>query len=105
LRPNADSWAQWQRFEMVFAFQPSGSGQGRVSLVPPTGEAVVVTEEVPDDPAEAEGWARTWAAARLAAKKRKDYKEADRVRDFLQAAGWEVRDNKDGTAEVRRIGG
>ena len=36
------------------------------------------------------------------AKRRRDYKEADRIRDLLKAAGWEVRDNKDGTVEVRR---
>ncbi|MEO8636136.1 MAG: cysteine--tRNA ligase [Gemmatimonadales bacterium] len=64
-----------------------------------------LVEVAPTAPAAAEAWALGWAGARLAAKKRKDYKEADRARDLLKAAGWEVRDNKDGTVEVRRTGG
>lgn len=50
-----------------------------------------------------EEWASKLAMERKAAKARKDYKEADRIRDLLKAAGWEIRDNKDGTIEVRRI--
>lgn len=106
-RPNAESWRSWQRFEDVFALQPVAHGGAGPVLVTPalSGVGTVVAAEMPADPAAAEGWALAWAGARLAAKKRKDYKEADRVRDLLKAAGWEVRDNRDGTAEVRRIGG
>ena len=57
----------------------------------------------PDNPEEQDTWARGWAHERKAAKGRKDYKEADRIRDLLKAAGWEIRDNKDGSVEVRRI--
>lgn len=111
--PSRESWTIWQRFEEVFALQPTGQGEGgpgRLTLgqagdgvVPDGGD--VTAGEMPADPAGAERWALRWAGARLAAKKRKDYKEADRVRELLKAAGWEVRDNKDGTAEVRRVGG
>jgi cysteinyl-tRNA synthetase len=52
-----------------------------------------------------EAWALGLAEGRKAAKSRRDYKEADRIRDELKAAGWEVRDNRDGTIEVRRVGG
>jgi len=52
-----------------------------------------------------EGWAKGLADERKAAKSRRDYKEADRIRDLLKAAGWEVRDGKDGSIEVRRAGG
>jgi cysteinyl-tRNA synthetase len=38
----------------------------------------------------------------MAARSRRDYREADRIRDQLAGAGWEVRDNKDGTVEVRK---
>ena len=108
-RPNAESWQIWRRFEEVFAFQNPTQSFKAVHLaggVTPSGQVETAPESVPPaDPAAVEGWALAWAVARLAAKKRKDYKEADRVRDLLKAAGWEVRDNKDGTAEVRRIGG
>ncbi len=67
--------------------------------------AGVLSDLPPADPAAAEAWALGWAGGRRAAKGRRDYKEADRIRDFLKAAGWEVRDNRDGTVEVRRIGG
>jgi cysteinyl-tRNA synthetase len=59
--------------------------------------------EPPQDPAAQEAWALVWARVRAEAKRRRDYKEADRIRDLLTQAGWEVRDNKDGTVEVRRI--
>ena len=65
----------------------------------PAGELLTIP---PADPAAAESWALAWARARLAARARRDYKEADRIRDLLKGAGWEIRDNRDGTAEVRR---
>jgi cysteinyl-tRNA synthetase len=49
-------------------------------------------------------WAAGLAESRAAAKARRDYKEADRIRDELKAAGWEIRDNKDGSIEVRKLG-
>jgi cysteinyl-tRNA synthetase len=39
---------------------------------------------------------RALAAAREAARARRDYAEADRIRDELRARGWEVRDGPDG---------
>ncbi len=61
-----------------------------------------LSETPPAEAAAGEAWALGWAGARLAAKGRRDYKEADRIRDLLKGAGWEVRDRKDGSAEVRR---
>jgi cysteinyl-tRNA synthetase len=40
---------------------------------------------------------------RKQAKTARNYAEADRIRELLRAAGWEVRDNKDGSIEVLRI--
>jgi cysteinyl-tRNA synthetase len=42
--------------------------------------------------------------ARLAARKAKDFKESDRIRDALLAQGIVLKDNKDGTTswEVKR---
>jgi cysteinyl-tRNA synthetase len=40
---------------------------------------------------------------RIAAKKAKDFKKADELRDELKALGWEVVDKKDGV-EVKQIG-
>ncbi len=47
-------------------------------------------------------WASRWAVRRKDAKAAKDFGEADRVRDLLRSAGWEVRDSRDGSIEVVR---
>jgi cysteinyl-tRNA synthetase len=82
----------------VVSISASSRGESRAS-------AILTSDTMPAEPSLHQEWATHMAQARLAAKNRREYKEADRVRDLLKAAGWEVRDNKDGTAEVRRIGG
>ncbi len=62
--------------------------------------------EVPPPDAEgAERWARRWVEVRLAEKRRRNYREADRIRDLLRSHGFEVRDVKDGSVEIVRVGG
>jgi cysteinyl-tRNA synthetase len=39
---------------------------------------------------------------RKEAKSARNYGEADRIRGVLRGAGWEVRDNRDGSIEVVR---
>jgi len=65
---------------------------------PPAGDA--------GDAGALEAWAYQWAAARAAAKARRDFAEADRIRTRLEENGFEVRDRRDGSLEVvRRTGG
>jgi cysteinyl-tRNA synthetase len=45
-------------------------------------------------------WAMGWAIRRKQAKHARNFAEADRIRDRLKAAGWEVRDGRDGSVEV-----
>jgi cysteinyl-tRNA synthetase len=59
--------------------------------------------ETPPDGPGGEEWARSWATRRKAAKGDRNYAEADRIRELLRQAGWEVRDNKDGSIEVVRV--
>ena len=47
-------------------------------------------------------WAIGWAVRRKEAKTARDFGEADRIRGLLKAAGWDVRDNRDGSIEVVR---
>jgi cysteinyl-tRNA synthetase len=78
------------------------SALGGITVLPALpGEGAAIAATPPELASDQPAWAEGWAAARLAAKRRRDYKEADRIRDLLKAAGWEVRDNKDGTVEVR----
>jgi Cysteinyl-tRNA synthetase len=52
-----------------------------------------------------QAWAIRWAVRRKDAKTARDYTEADRIRGLLNSAGWEVRDNRDGSIEVVRARG
>jgi cysteinyl-tRNA synthetase len=71
-------------------------------LAEAAGLQVLPPNSAPEDPAEAVEWARRWALIRVTAKGKKDYKEADRIRDLLKGHGFEIRDNKDGSIEIRR---
>ena len=68
------------------------------------GDVAVVTlpEAQPDDPGEADKWAGLWASNRAKAKKDKDFAEADRIRDLISAAGFEVRDTPQGPEIIKR---
>jgi cysteinyl-tRNA synthetase len=44
----------------------------------------------------------TLAEERVAARDRRDFDAADRLRDEIEAAGWDVRDETDGFRLVRR---
>jgi cysteinyl-tRNA synthetase len=48
-------------------------------------------------------WALQWAIRRKQAKTDRDYPKADSIRGLLRAAGWEVRDAKDGSVDVVRV--
>jgi cysteinyl-tRNA synthetase len=60
-------------------------------------------ETPPGEASAIEAWALAWARRRKEQKGAKNYAEADRIRELLKAAGWEVRDKQDGSVEVVRI--
>lgn len=103
LRVHEEEVAAWIRAMDVLDVLPAGGGGTTVShgagAEPGEGSPA---DTPPADPGAAENWALAWARARLTAKGKRDFKEADRIRDLLKGAGWVVRDNKDGTVEVRR---
>jgi len=103
--PTPEFRSAWDRAVGVLQVLPSAARKIVLGgTVTPTGslDLKVLTETPPTDPAEAQGWAEGWATRRLAAKGARNWAEADRIRDLLAAAGWQVRDRKDGTAEVVR---
>ncbi|MBA3894945.1 MAG: class I tRNA ligase family protein [Gemmatimonadales bacterium] len=77
-------------------------------------EALTVAEEdgipvrppevPPADSADGEAWALRWAAVRATEKRKRNFAEADRIRDLLRGAGWEIRDRRDGAIDVVRDG-
>ena len=98
--------AAWRRAEGVLAVTSSvqsvkvgsavdaGAGDGELRETPPA-ERGEETQR---------SWAIRWAVRRKEAKTGKNFPEADRIRGLLKAAGWEVRDNRDGSIEVVRTG-
>jgi cysteinyl-tRNA synthetase len=103
-RPGPAALSAWQKAEGVLGV----ASQVRVMKVTGApGEAVgggrELSETPPSDPGAVETWALAWARRRKEQKSAKNYAEADRVRELLRAAGWEVRDKQDGSVEVVRI--
>ncbi len=104
--PGARMAAAWSLAEQVLGvatpvegrrLQLEVAGGARVS---DEAGAAVWDETPPGERGRAAAWAEHWARRRLEAKARRDYPEADRIRGFLGAAGYEVRDRKDGAVEV-----
>jgi cysteinyl-tRNA synthetase len=86
---------------MVVAAQ---TGELTVTGFEPT-VTVTPSETPPSDPVAADEWARQWATARARLKSARNYAEADRIRGLLNEHGFQVRDARDGSIEVVRIGG
>ena len=98
-QPTAAFRSAWQRATGVLQVLPvesqvgvtaASGGERRWDATPPT------------DADSQFIWASWWAAQRLAAKQARDFAESDRIRAVLAEHGWEVRDNRDGTATVQR---
>jgi cysteinyl-tRNA synthetase len=93
------AWAKATDVLQVLPTPSTGFQLPASGTEPVTGEL----SEVPPEASEAQGeWALAWAGRRLTAKQTRNFAEADRIRGLLAEAGWDVRDNRDGTAEVQR---
>jgi cysteinyl-tRNA synthetase len=107
-RPGPAALSAWQKIEdllgvasqvQTMVIDPS-AGSGSILQV---AADPVLKATPPEDPTAAEDWARQWATARVKFKSARNYAEADRIRELLKAAGWEVRDKQGGSVEVVRI--
>jgi cysteinyl-tRNA synthetase len=98
-RPTAGFRSVWQRLTSVLQVLPANA---KVDVAMEAAAESSWTERLPDDPAQQISWANWWAAQRLAARQSRDFAESDRIRALLDQHGWEVRDNRDGTATVQR---
>lgn len=101
--PGPSFTAAWTQAADVLQVLPSRSGASMVDMaMAAAGRGGSLADVPPGDTAQHEGWALAWAGRRLAAKQARDFGEADRIRAKLSEHGWEVRDNRDGTAAVQR---
>jgi cysteinyl-tRNA synthetase len=105
--PDSAARAAWDRIIGVFDPLPGASTAVRIEAVAARdgeGEtAGSLSADPPVDADQAAEWARSWASVRLAAKKQKNFAEADRIRAMLKQHGFEIRDAKDRSIEVRRV--
>jgi cysteinyl-tRNA synthetase len=97
--PTAAFRSAWTRATTVLQVLPNS---GRFAVAVEAAGESTWTEQSPDDPTAQFAWANWWAAQRLAARQARDFAESDRIRSLLDRHGWEVRDNRDGTAMVQR---
>jgi cysteinyl-tRNA synthetase len=112
-RPGPAAIAAWGRAEGVLgvtsevvSMKITGTGSTASSGVVTRGEGTIeLLETPPADQSEEfqKAWALQWASRRKQAKDARNYPEADRIRVLLRAAGWEVRDARDGSIDVVRI--
>jgi len=105
--------ARTQTIRVGGSLSPSGEPTVVVRGGSPRGDEAVAEDgvlttppEVPrPDPEGQERWARRWAEIRVVEKRRRNFAEADRIRALLRKHGWEVQDAKDGSIQLRRLGG
>ncbi len=101
--------ASWALADRVLAVAPSARTltvpAGALPVEREDGIPVRPPEAAPAELADQESWALHWAAVRAAEKRDRNFAEADRIRDLLRRAGWEVRDRRDGSIEVVRVSG
>ena len=98
--------AAWTLGDEVLAVAPTGRARtlaaDALAVAEEDGIPVRPPEVPPPGPADSEEWALRWAAVRAAEKRGRNFGEADRIRDLLRGAGWEIRDRRDGAIEVVR---
>ncbi len=105
--------ARTQTIRVGGSLSPSGEPTVVVRGGSPRGDEAVAEDGVlttppevpPPDPEGQEQWARHWAETRVVEKRRRNFAEADRIRALLRKHGWEVQDAKDGSIQLRRLGG
>ena len=111
-RPGPAALQAWTNAEDVLgvaskitSMRISGSGATTSAGLEIRGAGTVLLETPPADQSEESQrvWALQWAVRRKQVKSARDYAEADRIRELLRVAGWEVRDGRDGSVEVVRI--
>ena len=102
-RPGPVALGAWERAENVLGVASQVVIMKVAGGADPSAEVRDLPETPPSDPRAQESWALAWARRRKDQKSAKNYAEADRIRELLKAAGWEVRDKQDGSVEVVRI--
>jgi cysteinyl-tRNA synthetase len=98
----------WQHIDTVLDVTSSGTVMSILTGTTP-GEQLAGADTYTETPPAVgneellKDWALHWALQRKLAKTARNYGEADRIRAFLRDAGWEVRDERDGSIAVVQV--
>ncbi len=98
--PSPAARAAWDLVERVLAVAHRSHARTEIPATAVDADLTPLAETVPADRAARLGWATRWAAKRVEAKRRRDFGTADAIRAQLAAAGFELRDRRDGSAEL-----
>jgi cysteinyl-tRNA synthetase len=96
----ADARAAWEFTDRVMAVARRAESRSEIAASAAEPTDGPPPTEPPAELAYRLGWARDWANRRVVAKRQKNFPEADRIRQLLIGAGFELRDRRDGSAEL-----
>ena len=92
--------AAWDLAERVLGIAHRSQARTEIAASAVDADPTVLSEAAPDDREARLGWATRWAAKRVEAKRRRDFAAADAIRAKLAEAKFELRDRRDGSAEL-----
>jgi cysteinyl-tRNA synthetase len=98
--PTPAAKAAWDLVDRILAIAHRSQARTEVPATAVDPDPTPLGDDVPADPDAGLGWATRWAARRAMAKRTRDFAAADQIRGRLKAAGFELRDRRDGSAEL-----
>lgn len=99
LLPTSEARAAWDLADRVLAIAHRAQARAEIAATA-VDEDPAPGGDPPGGPGERLPWATRWASRRAAARRGRDFAEADRIRALLGAGGFELRDRRDGSAEL-----
>lgn len=98
--PSPAARAAWDLVERVLAVAHRSHARTEIAATAVDADPTPLSDLAPRDPGARLGWATRWAAKRVEAKRRRDFAAADAIRTKLTEASFELRDRRDGSAEL-----
>jgi cysteinyl-tRNA synthetase len=99
-QPTPAARAAWALSERALAIAHRAQARAEIASTAVDSDKSELTAAAPADAAARLPWATRWAARRAVAKRSRDFAEADRIRAQLTGQQFELRDRRDGSAEL-----
>ena len=98
--PTAAAKAAWDLADRVLAVAHRAQARAEIAASAVDGDSSDLGSDPPTDPAARLRWGTRWASRRAAAKRTRDFQAADGIRVRLTSHQFEIRDRRDGSAEL-----